>query len=387
MVPRTVPVALSLALLAGCSGTEKCRKGTDCASGICLSNGECGTRNYPDADLPIQWPDTGTQAPDAEEAVPADASTPVDSDGSVVSGPDGSVVVTPDAGAPEDASAVPPDGSVIAPPDGGLQTCQANHDGVIEKAELPVVLGAKATFLVAHDVTVNTVGTQQADGTWVWDFSGALNGDTKVEFSPKSVAGQWFEDGFPGAQFTLRLAGGLETLGVLQNSNDGLLLHGMADPVKSDTATNFYYQKDESNEDPAPVTSIAYPLKTGASWTSSGVINGDYDGTTYHCDAVPPLLTCTPGYPLYNCCIRHTYNSTVDKAGKVVTPLGTFDVVRVKNVVDFEALYYGVWNKAKTVRSFVFVSECFGTVASIAAQDDEEEEEFTTASEVRRLTP
>ncbi|HEY3448826.1 MAG TPA: hypothetical protein VGK67_20875 [Myxococcales bacterium] len=387
MLFRSVPpLALCLALLlAGCPGAEKCRVGNDCASGVCLSSGECGVRNYPDADLPIHWPDTGSNGPDAEQATGEDAAT-VETDGAVVVEADGSVVVGADAGVGEDAATpVPPDASAQLP-DGGLQTCTANHDGIITRDELPVVLGAKATFLVAHDISVNTVGTQQPDGTWIWDFSGPLNGDAKVEFSPKAIGGEWFEPDFPGAEFTLRLAGSADTLGVLQGSLDALLLHGMVSPVKSDTATNFFYQKDESTEDPAPVKTIAYPLKTGATWTSSGVINGDYDGQTYHCDAVPPLLTCTPGYPTYACCIRHVYTSTVDKAGKLLTPLGTFDVVRIKNVVEFEALY-GTWTNLKTVRSYVFVAECFGTVAAIAAQDGETLEEFTTAAEVRRLSP
>jgi len=399
MLPRSVflSLSLSLALSAGCSGTEKCRVGSDCASGICLSNGECGRRNYPDADLPIDWPDTGVPAPDAAQPAGDDASTPDETDGSVAEEADGSVAELADAGAGADAATdVPADAAISAPDAGPLPPCQADHDGVITKDALPVVLGAKATFLVARNVTVNTVGTQQTDGTFVWDLSGALNGDEEVEFSPTSIAGQWFEPGFPGAEFTLRMAGGAETLGVLQGTVDGLLLHGMADPVESATATNVKYLKDDFSGDPGPVVSVAYPVQTGATWTSAGILEGDYDGDYYHCDSLGGMA-CEP-YP--NCCIKHVYTSTADKVGKVVTPLGTFDVVRIKNVVDFYVYLCFVWGNGttcatgvlgavpfKTLRSYAFVSECFGTVASIVAQDGETEEEFTTAAEVRRLAP
>jgi hypothetical protein len=39
------------------------------------------------------------------------------------------------------------------------------------------------------------------------------------------------------------------------------------------------------------------------------------------------------------------------------------------------------------VRSFLFVAECFGTVATITSQDNETNEQFDQASEVRRLAP
>ncbi|MGC4117338.1 MAG: hypothetical protein QM765_22815 [Myxococcales bacterium] len=387
MVPRSVLVALLsllLLLLTGCPGTEKCRVGSDCASGICLSTGECGHRSYPDADLPINWPDTGEPAPeDASQPAGEDASV-AEVDGSVSPGSDAEAPAPVDGGAPkEDASVTtPPDGSVSLPDAGPIQTCSANHDGVITKDELPVVLGAKATFVVAQNVPVDTVGVQQANGTVVWDLSGALSGDTKVEFSPTSLAGAWFESVFPGAQFSLRMAGSADTLGVLQATSDGLLLHGMVSPTESDGATKVQYLKDDYSEDPAPVTTVAYPVQTGKTWTSAGILEGDYGGATYHCD--PTLVSCTP-YP--NCCIRHVYESTADKAGKVITPLGTFDVVRIKNTIKFQTLTFGVWYGFRTVRSFVFVSECYGTVASMVAKDDESEEEFTTAAEVRRLSP
>lgn len=336
--PGLIVASLAVAAaVAGCPEDEQCRVGTDCPSGICLSNGECGLSKPPDTGLVIAGNDAATEAPDAAEPAP-------------------------------------PDASVAPRPDGGIAGCLPNGDGIITKAELPVVLGAHATFKVALDVPFDTAGTAQPDGGWLWDFSGTLAGDRDVVYSPKAIAGQWFATDFPEGEFTLRLASQDDTLGVYQAGTDVLSLWGMASEAHSVAATNFAYD--------VAVPVVAYPVKLSASWTGKGVIEGDYDGSSYHCD--PTLLSCTP-YP--NCCIRHVYESVVDKAGKAKTPFATFEVLRIRNVVSFQMMAYGVWTTFKTVRSYVFVSECFGTVASIAAKDGETEDEFTEASEVRRLTP
>jgi hypothetical protein len=39
------------------------------------------------------------------------------------------------------------------------------------------------------------------------------------------------------------------------------------------------------------------------------------------------------------------------------------------------------------LRTYIFVTECFGSVATITSEDNEADVEFTTAKEVRRLTP
>jgi hypothetical protein len=40
-----------------------------------------------------------------------------------------------------------------------------------------------------------------------------------------------------------------------------------------------------------------------------------------------------------------------------------------------------------TLHTYIFVTECFGTVASITSQNYEPMDEFTTAAEVTRLAP
>ena len=76
------------------------------------------------------------------------------------------------------------------------------------------------------------------------------------------------------------------------------------------------------------------------------------------------------------------YVATSDAVGDLVTPLGTFDVQRVR--ID---LTRTVGFTTTTLRTFAFVTECYGTVASIASGDNEKDVEFTRAVEVRRIAP
>jgi hypothetical protein len=373
----TALIAMPL-LLAACSSSEGCRVASDCPSGICLSNGQCGVKGKTD---------TGGFVIDGNDASAVDAQQPPTGDTGLVE-PDAGLF--PDAGtAGADASTW--DGSLPTPdaasePADADGFCHPNHDGVITKDELPVVIGAQPKFKVAQNATFDTTPQQKPDGTLVWDFTGALAGDIDVVFDTKTVASQWFASSFPDATFTLRLSGVDDTLGVYQTTDAALLLAGMASPNKSGTPTKFGYVKDDFSGDVVGLPTLGYPVKTGASWSGKGVIEGDYNGDTYHCDPTN-MLNCTP-YP--TCCIRHEYQSSVDKAGRAITPYGTFDVLRVKTVVTPTWLSFGVWTAMtpdQTVRSYVFVTECFGTVAFIKSKAGEQSDEFSDVAEVRRLTP
>jgi hypothetical protein len=243
------------------------------------------------------------------------------------------------------------------------------------------------TYRIAQSVTLPA---NFLAGT-TWDFTPAMTGDHDVQFQPAALAGQWFAKDFSSGEFTLRMSGADDTLGVFEQSTGGLLLDGMASPAKAGTPTDFGFQKDEYTSDAASIQTLGYPLKSGASWSSSGVIKGDYAGDTYNCDPLV-IANCTP-FP--TCCIRQTYTSTVDAVGKAITPYATFDVLRVKTAVSVDVLMYGVWTAAsdpstgvgENVIQYSFVSECFGPVAVVTSQKGETEDLFTTAAEVRRLAP
>lgn len=399
-------VLLPCALLAACSEDPACRVGADCPSGVCLASGECAAYPRHDANDVLPLPDTGVAESDAGPAVPdtgvpaeVDAGETADAGATLDAGPlaDGGEALDaaspPDAGAadvgaPVKADGGEPDSGVPAAPDvgwgpdasapdAGPQGCQPNNDGTITKAELPIVLGAQMKMRVGTNAPVSTAGAM-VSGVRTWDLSGALPGDKDVVFEPKAVAGQWFESSYPTGQYAVRMNGVQDTLGILQADASNLWLLGMASPMASPGATEVTYHQ--------PVPTLAYPLQLGAKWSGTGIIGGSYQGKDYSCVTVTG--SCTPS-PL--CCVRHVYTSEVDAAGRLVTPYGAFDVLRVKTVLDIEYMLYGLWYPVPAapsrVRSYAFVSECFGTIASITSQDDESSVEFTSASEVRRLAP
>ena len=78
------------------------------------------------------------------------------------------------------------------------------------------------------------------------------------------------------------------------------------------------------------------------------------------------------------------YVSRVDQVGTMTTPYGAFPVLRVAHRSD---PHRGRRRVLATSRTFAWIAECFGTVATIASQDFETGAEFTDAAEVRRLAP
>jgi hypothetical protein len=253
-----------------------------------------------------------------------------------------------DGGGTADATAA--DGGRI---DGGI-TCAPNRDGVIERAEVPIAAGLRATFRVAADVTVDTAGAPIAGGRRRWDLSVALDGDHDVLVETRAPSG-WYATDFPEADYVVRLNDTDELLGVFQITPSELALLGVVSPDSGVGATNV-------SHDP-PVTTLRFPLEAGAAWTTDALVSGTSLG-------IPGSFW------------SEDYASEIDAEGELVTPFGTFEVLRVR-----VTLTRTVGLVVTTVRSFLFVSECFGTVATITSNDGERREEFTAAAEVRRLAP
>jgi hypothetical protein len=105
-----------------------------------------------------------------------------------------------------------------------------------------------------------------------------------------------------------------------------------------------------------------FPIRAGATWSTTSTITGVTSG-------VPSAYT-------------ERYEQMVDAVGELTTPFGTFDVLRTR-----VELTRTVGAAITTSRSYLFSSEFYGTVASIASNDYETELEFEQAREVRRLTP
>lgn len=257
---------------------------------------------------------------------------------------DGMCAPAADAGSAGDAGEPDRDAAV---------TC-ANADGVIARDEVPLAAGLRATFRVATDAPIDTAGATRADGKRVWDLSGVLPGDRDVEVELMPVDGAWFAGAFAGATYAAPLSSTADLLGVFEATGGSLLLRGVVSPEGGAGRTELTYEP--------PVPALAFPIEVGSAWQVTAQVSGTAAG-------VPALYS-------------ERYRYTADAAGQLATPFGTFDVVRIRAELTRTA-----GAAVTTSRTYLFVSECFGVVASIVSNDYEPDVEFDTAREVRRLAP
>jgi hypothetical protein len=319
MARLSIPVALVLvALLIGgaCSNTtSECTVGADCASGVCESNGRCApvSTTHHDGGVTVQ-PDAQVQDAQAGDAAEQETGT----------GGEGGIGCTP------------------------------NHNGTITREEVPMFAGLHANFVIAENVTVDSAGTMNADGSRSWDFSGMLAGDHTVVTTTDAPQGQWFSQQFTTASYTTKLSDTSTLLGVFQATGQSLLLQGVVTPTSGAQQTEVSYM---------PAAEIlGFPMTMGSSWTSTSTVTGTDQG-------VQVLYT-------------EKYASTVDAHGTVKVPYGTFDVLRVQTT-----LTRTVGAVVTVTQSLAFIAECFGPVATLTSQSDETSTQFTNAAEAQRLTP
>ncbi len=238
--------------------------------------------------------------------------------------------------------------------DGGAAVCSPDHDGTITRAEMPLAAGLHATFQIAADVTVDTAGTDEGDGRRRWDLAGALDGDHAVLVELQELTGKWYEGSFAGASYAARLSDASDEIGVFEITDDALLLRGVVSPEGGLLRTELTY-------DP-PVTVLSFPLTAGKTWSTESTVTG-----------------VTLGVATF---ATERYESNLDRQGTLETPYGEFPVHRAHVL-----LTRTVGLLVTTIRTHLFVAECFGTVASIVSQDGERSVDFTNAAEVRRLAP
>jgi Na+/proline symporter len=323
---RGVSLVFLLMAFAACgSSSPECRVGADCLSGVCLSNGTCQVvedgGDLDGADLNDGHGDGADQSADADS----------EADG----GQDG-----------QDASG-----------DDGQITCLPNNNGIIERSEVHMAAGMRATFRVASNTTWDTTGEIQVDESRIWDMDVNLDGDHAALVELGDPAGTWFAPSFPTADYYSQLRDDEDLLGVFQVTDDALLLLGVVSPDDGLLRTELEY-------DP-PVSVLRFPLSDGEAWSTDSTVSGLALGVV----------------SFYS----EEYDCQVDATGQLSTPYAEFDVLRVRTVL---SRTIGV---SKTeIRSFAFVSECFGTVATVASDESYilgGEVEFSEAAEIRRLAP
>lgn len=236
---------------------------------------------------------------------------------------------------------------------GGAGVCQPDGDGTIERREVPLQAGLSAKFLAATDVTISTAGTMNG-GERTWDLSVSLPGDHLSLLETLPLAGQWFEADFAAGTYAARLSEDSALYGVFEVTDAALLLLGVVSPSDGPTKTSLAY-------DP-PVVVLSFPLEEQKTWSTDATVTGFAQGV----------------YGVY----YESYDTVVDARGDLVAPFGTFDALRTR--VD---LVRTVGALVTTQRTFAFVTECFGTVATMVSQPGESGGEFSDVAEIRRLSP
>jgi hypothetical protein len=350
-----VPWVLSAAL-AGCSssGTVGCRTAADCASGACRSDGTC--EPVPDAGSTTNHILGSTSGTSGTTGASTTTGSTTGSSGATTGTSSGTAGSSTGASGSTGTTACTTTGTSTS---GGASTtggtCHPNHDGTITRAEEPFGAGLRATYRIATSATpVDTVGTASTCGQ-VWDLTGAFSSDTDTVVTTDDPSGAWWAADFPSATYASQLSSTSPLLGVFQATADQLVLLGVVSPTKGTTYTELSYS-------PAVVV-LQFPITATSTWSTAATVTGYASGVNV-------------GF------YDESYTSAADATGTMKTPFADFPVVRIHT--DLSRLYFGI---TTTSRTYLFVTECFGTVATMVSKDNESAPEFTTASEVRRLAP
>jgi hypothetical protein len=242
-----------------------------------------------------------------------------------------------------------------APDDASNVGCVPNHDGTISAAEIPLAAGRTAKFRIATSATWNTAGQSSLDGSRTWDLSGALANDADQMLALSSPSGTWWRADFPTATYATPLAAGSDLLGVFAVGSASVTLLGVVSPTAGATKTELTY-------DP-PAEILAIPMQAGSTWSSTSTVSGYAQGV---------LAAYT-----------EAYTSRVDQVGTMMTPYGAFPVLRV--ATDLQRTSGAALLLSN--RTFAWIAECFGPVATVRSADFETSAEFSSDAEVRRLAP
>jgi hypothetical protein len=266
-----------------------------------------------------------------------------------------------DSGSPgmtmRDATVTEGDAPISPPPMMEEAGCLPDDAGVVARDQVFFQAGLMATFLTADNVTISTAGTTNPDGSRSWDYSGALAGDQKVLVQTLPVTGAWYAAQFPSSGYVSQLSHTEPLFGVFAAGDTAIVLNGVVSQTAGTMQTELSYNP--------PAITLSFPLTMGATWQSTSNITGTAEG-------IPSDYT-------------EEYQSKVDAHGTLVTPYATFPVLRVATLLTRTVGVYPTYTQ-----SFLFVTACFGTVASITAPTSQANPgmgDFSTVSEIQRLAP
>lgn len=254
---------------------------------------------------------------------------------------------TPTEGGPDGAAAdqgedkyVWPD---LGPGDGAL--CPANQNGKVEREELVITVPASVTYVLGTEITVDLAGTSSG-GQTVWDLTAAATDDHPQPLKLDAVP-SWAAASFPNTPgnvtYTMLMDTELDAYGVFTVSDTQMLLLGMISGQQDKGELSYS----------TPIEMLHFPVQAGDSYTSKALATGHW--VLSFC---PTCWLCTE-CPLNN---WDSYEVAVVGTGKLKLPSLTLDVVLVRTTVTQN------WWSTTTV--FMFMAECYGTVARVIVDGD-----------------
>ena len=242
-----------------------------------------------------------------------------------------------------------------------LPDCRPNNDGVIEFAELPIVLNAVARVRVGTDVAVDVEGQVDADGVRFWDLSlPAVETQPQGTFSAEAMEGQWFASLFPNADIAAPLVPGGSQLGPVIADEQSWRLLGAAskDEDPAEGKTQVVYD--------TPSVLYPFPLQLGTTVTTTSRARNAL------------LLGVQTAFD-------DTVSVEVVRKGTVILPDLILDNTLQVKVKLERTLVAGDVQQV----SYHFVHECLGEVARFTSPavglDEELDDVFPVAKEAWRL--
>lgn len=256
------------------------------------------------------------------------------------------VVVQPDRG-PRDLSAIdtaPPDSSPAEsrPPDaraGDGALCAPNGNGELERDELLFLIPSSVDYTVGSQVAVDLEGTE-VGGVTQWDLTADAT-DDHVEAMTLDPVPAWAAAGFPQdpGVYSSLLNKGYDTYGIFQATDSELRLLG-AISGDEDYGSATYAE---------PVTLLRFPLTVNDSYSTQTTATGAWGFA-----------------PLYNV---ETHSVDVIARGAVKLPkMLPMDVLLVREVAEQYPYANPLLKRTYTV--FLFMAECYGTVARVVVDGD-----------------
>jgi hypothetical protein len=239
----------------------------------------------------------------------------------------------------------PPPADLLVPDglDGG-PICKGNGNGQIERDEMIFTVPSKVTVVLGTNLQVDLKGSFDGLNT-IWDLTGSAADDHKEDLLVENVPA-WIASEFPTATYSSKLMGdygfftSVNLMGVFEVKPTALQLIGAVSDTKNHT--KFSYDK--------PLDTLRFPIVVKDSYTTSATVTGYTEYT------VPAWM-------------NEEYTIDVLAKGKVkLIPQFSLPALLVR--VRQEA--YPIANPflTTTTTAFLFVAECYGTVARIVADGD-----------------